>query len=119
MHRSSFRRDERSSAEIGVANILKFGVLAMNLLKRIFWFLGLGLWYFAFFLWHYFNAHGMRTSDSASGRVYPLNTHGSVVYLTWCEHYFLYGLMLVSVVFFLLPLLFIMLRKKDGSFPVL
>ena len=60
----------------------------------------------------YFDAHGLRTPDPQSGKIYLLDTHGSVVYLTFREHYFLYGLIIAGIVFFLLSIVFYFVGRK-------
>jgi len=84
----------------------------MNSLKFIAGVLALGFWFSSFFVWQYFDAHGVRTSDPQSGKIYPLDTHGSVVYLTYSEHYFLYGLILAGIAFFLLTIVFYLVGSK-------
>jgi hypothetical protein len=84
----------------------------MNSLKLIAGVLALGFWSSSFFVWKYFDVHGLRTPDSQSGKIYPLDTHGSVVYLTSREHYFLYGLILAGIVFFLLTIIFYFAGSK-------
>jgi hypothetical protein len=82
------------------------GVWRMYLLKLISGLLALGFWFSSFFLWKYFDAHRLRTPDPESGKIYPLETHGSIVYLTSREHYFLYGLLLAGTVFFVFTIVF-------------
>lgn len=66
------------------------GVLAL-----IFWF----AW---FAVWTYF-ADGRESKLHANGPyVYPLDTHGSIVYITHFERQFLYGLMIAGATFFIL-----------------
>ena len=84
----------------------------MNSLRLIVGVLALGFWFSSFFVWKYFDAHGLRTSDPQSGKIYPLDTHGSVVYLTFREHYFLYGLILAGIVLFLLTIIFYFVGSK-------
>lgn len=78
----------------------------MNSLKLVVGVLALGFWFSSFFVWKYFDAHGLRTPDPPSGKIYPLDTHGSVVYLTSHEHYFLYGFIFAGIVFFLISVVF-------------
>jgi hypothetical protein len=87
----------------------------MNALKRVVGVLALGFWFSSFFAWKYFDAHGLRTPDLQSGKTYPLDTHGSVVYLTPHEHYFLYGLIIAGIVFFLLSVVFYLSGASDHS----
>ena len=42
---------------------------------------GLAIWLFHFCLWYQYAATRPRRPDASSGRIYPLNTHGSVAYL--------------------------------------
>lgn len=84
----------------------------MNSLKVIMGVLALGFWFSSFFVWKYFDVHGPRTPDPQSGTIYALYTHGSVVYLTCREHYFLYGLILAGVMFFLLTIVFYFVGSK-------
>lgn len=86
----------------------------MNTLKLISGVLALCFWVSSFFVWKYFDAHLLKTAEVASGRVYPLNTHGSVVYLTSGEHYFLYGLIFAGIVFFLLAIAFNYIGSKKS-----
>ena len=55
-----------------------------------------------------------KTSEFGSGRIYPLNTHGSIVYLTQGERYFLYGLMVAGVIFALLTAIIYFTGDKHG-----
>jgi hypothetical protein len=75
------------------------------MLKLVFGVLALCSWFASFFLWKYFDAHRTRVAQPDNGRVYSLNTHGSVVYLTSGEHYFVYSLIGAGIVFFLLTIL--------------
>ena len=76
--------------------------------------LALCFWFSSFFLWKYFDANLTTRAQPGDGRIYPLNTHGSVVYLTFSEHYFLYGLIVVGVIFFLLAAAFYFISSKRG-----
>lgn len=78
----------------------------MDTLKLISGILALGFWFSSFFVWKYFDAHGLRTPDPQIGKIYPLVTHGSITYLTFGEHYFLYGLIFAGIVLFLLTIFF-------------
>lgn len=73
-----------------------------NMLKRISGALSLIFWFSSFFVWHYFDAYRPKAAQPENGRVFLLNTHGSVVYLTSGEHTFLYGLIAFGIVFFVL-----------------
>jgi hypothetical protein len=54
--------------------------------------LALAIWLFHFCLWYQYAATRPRQFDASSGRLYPLNTHGSVVYLNKDEDTRLTGL---------------------------
>ena len=62
----------------------------------------LGSWIASFVLWYHYAFTRPSMPRPESGHVHPLNTHGSVVYLTSHECVLLYGLMIAGVVFFLL-----------------
>jgi hypothetical protein len=74
----------------------------MHRLKIISGVLALCFWFASFFVWKYFDAHLPTTANPGDGRIYPLSAHGSVVYLTSGEHYFLYGLIVAGTTLFLL-----------------
>ena len=80
------------------------GMWRMETLKFISGMLALCLWFASFFVWKYLDAHGLRTPDPKNGKIYPLDTHGSIVYLTSGEHYFLYGLIFAGIMFFLVAI---------------
>ena len=82
------------------------------MLKVISGVLALCFWFASFFLWKYFDAHETTVSEPESGRIYPLKTHGSVVYLTSVEHYFLYGLIYAGIALFLLTIVFYFIENK-------
>jgi hypothetical protein len=88
------------------------GIWKMNSLKLISGVLALGFWFSSFFVWKYFDAHGLGTSDPNSGKIYPSDTHGSIVYLTSREHYFLYGLIFAGIVFLLFTIVFYYVGSK-------
>jgi hypothetical protein len=50
------------------------------------------LFFSAIALWIYYDGTRPTTPDPAVGRIYPLNTHGSIVYLLYEERVRLYGL---------------------------
>ncbi len=77
-----------------------------NTLKLIFGILALCCWFSSFAVWKYFDSHEPTVAEPKSGRIFPLNTHGSVVYLTSGEHGLLYGLIYAGIVFFLLTIVF-------------
>ena len=70
-------------------------ILVSGLLTLCFWFSSI-------YVWKYFDSNCSTMLQPEVGRVHPLNTHGSVVYLTSLEHFFLYGLIFASVILFLL-----------------
>jgi hypothetical protein len=59
-------------------------------------------WTASFVLWYHYAFTRSDVRQPESGRIYPLNTHGSIVYLTSHERFLLYGLMVVGAVCFLL-----------------
>jgi hypothetical protein len=61
--------------------------------------LALAFWFSSFAVWMYFSAYRPHVSAEGSGRRYPLETHGSVVYLTAAEHDALYALMIAGIAF--------------------
>lgn len=82
------------------------------MLKLASGILALCFWFSWFFVWKYFDAHESKVAQPDSGRVYPLNTHGSIVYLTPVEHYVLYSLMSAGVALFLLTIVFHLIESK-------
>jgi hypothetical protein len=71
----------------------------IKMLKLASGVLALCFWFSSFFVWKYFDAHNSKIAEP--NRIYPLNTHGSIVYLISIEHYVLYGLISAGVAFFL------------------
>jgi hypothetical protein len=61
--------------------------------------LALAFWFSSFVVWMFYSVHRPHVSVEGSGRRYPLETHGSVVYLTAAEHDALYGLMIAGIAF--------------------
>lgn len=57
-------------------------------------------WFTAMFLWQYYDASRPRFPDPSAGRIYRLETHGSIAYLTRRENLFLYALILTAAVSF-------------------
>ncbi len=47
--------------------------------------LALAVWFFHFYLWSKYDGTRPLQPDASSGTVYPLNTHGHVVYLNKAE----------------------------------
>lgn len=84
----------------------------MNMLKFVSGILALCFWFSSFIVWMYFDAHRPRMAEPDSGRIYSLNTHGSIVYLTSGEHYFLYGLISSGIALFLITVTFHYLAKR-------
>ena len=78
--------------------MLKFVKLAAGIVALIFWFS-------SFFVWMRYAGRPNSTPDPLTGRVYELNTHGFVVYITSVEHHFLYGLIAGGVVFAVLTVI--------------
>lgn len=76
--------------------------------------LGFGLaWYV---LWiHYDNAKP-RSPDAALGRIYSLNTHGSVVYLDRRGHYWIEGLQVLAGLFALSGvIIYVITDNSEGA----
>lgn len=84
----------------------------MKVLKLISGVLALGFWFSWFFVWKYFDTHKPNIPEPNRGRIYPLDTHGSIVYLTQGEHYALYGLGAAAAVFFVLAIVFYLIETK-------
>ena len=55
------------------------------------------LWFTYSFLWTHYDSTRPRIPDPGAGRIYRLNTHGSIVYLTRGEEFLLNVLLLTSV----------------------
>lgn len=91
----------------------RFAERAMSVLKVISAIVALLFWFLSFFVWKYFDHHRSTIAQPGAGRTYPLSTHGSVVYLTAGEHYFLYGLIGSGAFFFLLAAGFYCLRRRE------
>jgi hypothetical protein len=51
-------------------------------------------------LWTYYDHTRPRVANPVTGRVYSLNTHGSIVYLNQLEHRLVYGLLSIAGVCF-------------------
>ena len=59
----------------------------------------LGVWVLAnSILWYHYAETRPRVRNPAAGHIYPLNTHGSVVYLTLTDCIILYGALGVGAV---------------------
>jgi hypothetical protein len=85
----------------------------MNALKTLSGIAALCFWFSSFFVWRHFDASRSKIDQSESGRIFPLDTHGSVVYLTAREHYFLYGLIAFGAAFFVLTVFLYFLGRKE------
>jgi hypothetical protein len=68
-----------------------------RLLTGIVGSVALAVWLFHFCLWYQYAATRPVRLDASSGRVYPLNTHGSVAYLNKSEDARLTALTLSTV----------------------
>ena len=53
----------------------------------------------SFVLWMYYDSTRPTIADSSIGRIYPLNTHGSIVYLSQAETFRLHALMWIAGIF--------------------
>ena len=67
------------------------------MLVNLFGSMALAIWIFHFCLWYQYAGTRTRRSDVASGRLYPLNTRGSVVYLNKRENSNLIALTVLTV----------------------
>ena len=85
----------------------------MKTFKLVFAVLALFFWFSSFFVWKYYGKHECRTCQIETGRVYMLNSHGSIVYLTAGQHYFLFGLMAAGVGFFIMTGVVYFIGKKQ------
>jgi len=72
-------------------------------------------WFALAFVWRHFAETLPRTSDVAIGRMYPLNEHGTIVFLTGGEWNLVYGLMGTGVFFFVLTALIYLDQKGRGE----
>jgi hypothetical protein len=72
--------------------------------KQLSAILALGSWTASFVLWYHYASTRSRMQQPQLGRTHPLNTHGSVVYLTSHEYALLYGLMGLGIACFVLTL---------------
>ncbi|MHC2255801.1 hypothetical protein ACVILK_005493 [Bradyrhizobium embrapense] len=73
----------------------------LKVVKVVSGILAVVFWLSSFLIWHYYDAQRSTTYLPEAGRIFPLNTHGSIVYLTTGEHHFLCGLTAAGVGFFL------------------
>lgn len=85
----------------------------MKIAKAILGTVTLCVWFSSFVVWKYFDGHGAKAAEPDNGRVYPLNTHGSVVYLTFGERYLLYALISAGALLFSLTLGVHILGSKE------
>ena len=58
--------------------------------------IGLLLGLMTIYLWYLYADTRPKVSNPSEGRVYSLNTHGNVVYLTLAESARLYGLLIIG-----------------------
>ncbi len=84
----------------------------IKVLKLISGVLVLCFWFSCFLVWKYFDTHESNIAVPNRGRIYPLNTHGSIVYLTQGEIYALYGLMAAGAAFFVVAIVFHVTETK-------
>lgn len=77
----------------------------MNMFKLVSAILALCFWFSSFFVWRYFSAHGGHSASAGGAKMYPLDTHGSIVYITAGQHYLLYGLIVAGAALFLVTAL--------------
>jgi hypothetical protein len=78
--------------------------------------LALVFWSSSFVVWMYFASSRPRTYLPEVGRTFPLNSHGSIVYLTFGEYYLLYGLMAAGIgLFFLSAVCYFFGRERLRS----
>ena len=66
-------------------------------LSKLLGSVALAIWLFHFCLWYQYAGTRPRQPDAASGQLYPLNTHGTVVYLNKREDASLTGLTVLAV----------------------
>ena len=95
---------------------------AMGILKTVSAVLALSCWTTGFVLWYRYAFTRPDVRQPDTGRVFPLNTHGTVVYLNSAEHLLLYSLITAGVVCFLVAVGFYAVgrrvdhvRMKDNS----
>ena len=68
----------------------------MGRLRQIMWYTSLAIWIGAIALWFQYNASRPDQPRPELGRIYELNTHGHIVYITFKEGLLLYGLMAIG-----------------------
>jgi hypothetical protein len=88
-------------------------LLAMQ--KQLAAIVALGCWIASFLLWYHYAFSRPVVQQLQSGRIHPLNTHGSIVYLTTQECVLLYGLMALGAICFFLVLSFHYLGKHQSQ----
>jgi hypothetical protein len=82
----------------------KYGKPAYKLVA-VLGFMALAIWLFHFCLWYQYAATRPCRPDTASGRIYPLNTHGSVAYLNKDEDARLTDLTILAITLFTITFL--------------
>lgn len=70
---------------------------ALQIWKQLLAAVGLGSWVASFVLWYHYAFTRPAVWRSKRGRIYPLNTHGTYVYLTSHEHFLLYVLIVIGI----------------------
>jgi len=89
-------------------NALRLTQLILRLLTVASGVAGLYFWFFSIYLWTEYATHDSSVPIPEAGRVYPLENHGSTVYITQAEHDTIYrntylgiGLLLLASALFL------------------
>lgn len=82
-------------------------------IKKVSAGLAIVSWFSSFLVWTYYDLHRPKTYMPKDGRIFPLDTHGSVVYITASEHYFLYGLIVLAVILFAITVLSYFNDRQD------
>ena len=67
-------------------------------------------------LWMYYDSSRPRAADAPAGRIYRLETHGSIAYLTRSEHVLLYALMSMSITSFVAAVAIDIVIFKEQAF---
>jgi len=69
------------------------------------------VWFTSMFLWMYYDHTRPTVADPSTGRIYPLNSHGSIVYLTQPEQFWLYSLIWVAGICFVIAVCIDVFKK--------